>query len=94
MDFIDLIKTLGQSGHLIAKMVTCSEPMCRLPVQPIHRLKSFDGWEILSTSPTIFQIPLEDGVARIIGEMKIESDGTQTLINVLACYVPSEKTAK
>lgn len=86
MTFYGLMKQLGESNPLVHRRPGYPHFSCSLPFQPHHRLSEIPGCEIQpgEVGCAVYDIPVDEGVARIVGKVRVESDGTQTIQDVTA----------
>ena len=86
MTFRELMVQLGEPHPVICKPPGFKALACQLPWQPFDRLKEVPGWQLLPRVQDwiLFEYPVDEGRAVILGKLRIEDDGTQTLADVLA----------
>lgn len=95
MTFARLVATLGENRPVICKLAHQPHFNCALPFQPFERIKQLPECSITFSDigHAVFEIPIEEGIARIIGKVYVEDDGTQTLRDVVAYRIESQAPA-
>ncbi len=94
MTFYGLMKQLVEPNPMVHTEPGTDQSRCRLPFQPLDRLSEIPGCKISLSDlgHAVYEIPVDEGVARIVGEVHLESDGTQTLQGVTAFLDRSKGT--
>ena len=87
--FYGLMRLLGEPHPTIGRPAGAQHFRCSLPVQPIERLKDIPGCEIelLHAEMAVLEIPIDGGMARIIGSVHVDEESRQTLREVTAFHI-------
>ena len=95
MTFYNLVRSLGTSHPSIWRPAGASFFQCDLSLQPLDHLKEMQGCSIRlsEVGHAVLEIPVDEGVARIIGTVRLEEDGSQTLTDVTAFRVDRQPPA-
>jgi hypothetical protein len=91
MTFRKLMKRLGEPNPSVIRWAGCQHFTCDLPIQPHRRLLEIDGCRITASElgMAMYEIPVDEGAARILGRVHWDEEGGQTLHDVIAFRVES-----